>query len=374
MQNVTDKFKNAVKYSHTPVVKLFAHQSNSNTELTVVGGGGLIMNYDDATRSSLDIEFVDPLGRTIKEMRDLLKPRTTLYEYQRGIHYADGTEELVGCGFFYATSVKMKTSKNVGPIFIVQAYDASIRMQTGLTTPYYIAPGLRLHEAIPGLLARKLPNMKYRITYTPFQTSALIIEEDQDPFAEARKMAAATGQDLYVDRTNTTVTQNRVVDATTKEVWHFQEGENADFWDTERSDNDDAFPNVVIVVGANPSFPNIRGRAEDTNAASETYVGLGERPVTLRSELVTSNDQANAMAKYYLSKKLGPQDEVTFSCSPNPALDPGDIIMLTCTRMGLDHTKMIVEDIDMANNTQEDMDVVCRRSIDTNAAGQLVRP
>lgn len=375
MYFTTEKFKRTLKESHTAISRIDAITTGQDVAATLTTmAGTLTQDYDDATRWSLDATLVDPDNRDLGTLQSLLNPLRTVYKAYRGVRYLDGTEESVPCGTYYPTEVKFK-EVNGAPTIILKGFDASTRCQDDLATPIYLASGTPVTEAVPAILRAKLPSMQFSIGSMQWTTPTLIMRENIDPWQTSMKLMSSGGNDLHMNRLDVCVSDTRKLTVDPVAVWDFIEGANADFWEPEVSSGNDAYPNVIVVVGDNPAAPNVWGTAWDNDPKSDTYRygPYGEHVRTIHSEFLTSSEQAYQMAAYWLSKLLGPQNEVTFSAIPNPALDVGDTVTVTRARLGLNMTKMLVSHIELPLDPGGAMTVTCRRSIITDMQGNPVQ-
>jgi hypothetical protein len=245
--------------------------------------------------------------------------------------------------------------------------DSASDCQNALHHPVAIEHNTPINMAIPKLLSPKHPTLQYEFGEVAFSTPALVVPEEGDAWAAAQKLAESAGMKLYINRLDVCTMRPIVTSADRIPSWHFIEGENSDFMQPVRKVQKP--PNVVRVVGTNSSAGSgIFGEAADIDPKSPTYrYGLyGERVRTVKSERVTSSEQATAMAKGVLARMLGSTEEVSISAIPNPALDVGDTVWITRERLGLVEKPMIVVDIRMPLIPGQDMSVTLRRSVLTD--------
>jgi len=327
--------------------------------------GSVKQKIDDSSRWQMDITFIDDQDRPLSEMQDMISPvRCKMIPY-RGIELASGGTELVPCGEFYIRKRNHSYDTSGAPTWRIQAFDVSIRCQTNLTEPFYINPGSQLNATVINLLSKKRPNLQFQLASSEFTVPGLLYQEDIDPWGEATKLMVSHGLDLYQNRLGACASASRKL-IPQASVWNFTEGVN--MWNVDRESGDDNFPNVVVVKGDNPGASGVSGLAADMDPHSLTYRygDYGQQVYTFRSEKVTTNAQANAMASYLLARMLGGQDVVTFEALPNAALDVGDTVTVTSERLGLYHSKLLVSELEIPLTVQEPMKVTCRRSIFTS--------
>lgn len=371
---VSQEFADALKYSHRYLSQVTANNGGSIS--LDINSGSITQDYTAASRRSMDLNVMVPEGYTFDQAQQIFEPFLAAFQAKRGLYFEKtGLSELVNCGWFYATKVEQGEDRNGSPTIDLTCYDRSVRSQKKLKTPFYASPGTLVTAAVPQLLSIVDSALTYRIARMPFALPATVVTEDQDPWGQALDFIATTGSDLYMDRDDVCVTSTRALNADPSFVWHYDENNASDFWNVKRSVTRDDVPNVVIVIGDNSSFPGMKGIAYDSDPTSPTY-RWGRRDEIVRvfhSDLITSNDQANEMAKYYLSKLLGPQDIVTFSAVANPSLDVGDTIAITRQSEGLNRTRLIVTNITMPLVGSE-MQITGQRSILVEGVQGLRRP
>jgi hypothetical protein len=362
---VSEQWPYAVRETHPIWTKVEAWQQNSMTALTVVNGHS---DYDflDTTRLSYNFEFIDPLNQTYEDMYSQVDIMRTVFRKYQGIEYPDGTIEWVLMGNYYAKSCELAGEHHGSPKYQVDAFDASRICTNPLSLPYYTPPGKPLNEVVPDILNLKKPDLTFSLTSGPWTAPAILLDDNKDPWQESIKVMAAAGLSLYIRRDDVCTSEPRKLDPGRDAVWHFSEGSSGDITNVKRTTADDGYPNVVRVIGTNPGVAGVAGIARDEDPGSPTYYkgNYGERVKTFRSEIVTNNEQATALARYYLQRELGPQDIVTFDALPNPAMQEGDTVYITSLKNGLNSTPLIVSHLTMPDQPDASgMQVTAQRGI-----------
>lgn len=365
MYKTTDTYRRKIKEDHTSVAYLDVQHGGSSIEQMEITGGQVRLEFDTATRRSVTVEIASEYS--YEEMFDLLDPLSSIFRPYRGIKNA-GVTEAIPCGDFYMTNLNVAERSGV-PVFKITGYDASVRCMRPIPSPLAIPSGTLFVNAIPPLLRKSLPSLNFRIGQTQWVTPALLLREDSVPWTEARKLANANGQDLWIARDGVCETSARPMEAKRTPDFYFVEGDNATFWDPERDYDAEDYPNHVVVIGNNSTAADVRGEAWDDDPNSETYRygKYGDRIYTVKSELPLSSEQATAMAKVILSRKLGGQDEVTFRAVPDASIDEADTASITRERMGLSDRRMLVSSANIPFMANEEMQVTCRRTIVTDS-------
>lgn len=364
MYDTSDEYRRLIREDHTAVAYLDVQTGGTAVEQFQVNDGMVRVEIDTATRRSVDLEILQDDALTYEEMYELLDPLTSIFRPYRGIVLSDGSTEAVPCGDFYLRNLRVGESNGV-PTFRITGYDASSRCMRGLPAPIAIASGTKFVNAIPPLLRSQLPGLDFRIGETEWVTPSLLFREESVPWTEAKNLAVANGQDLWIARDGVCETSVRPTQAKQVPDFTYVEGENSTFWDPERAIEADDFPNHVVVLGNGSTASNVRGEAYDNDPASETYINgkYGDRVYTVRSELPVSEEQATAMAKAILARRLGGQEEVTLSAIPDASIDEADTVSVTRERLGLVDRRMLVSSASIPMLATREMQVTCRRTI-----------
>lgn len=376
MYAVSAQWENAVKHSHTALARIDVERGSSLTTFKVEQGT-VVQDYDDPTRWGLDVEIVDQAGRSFSAMRDLVNPfRSRLTPYS-GIRYPDGSEEWIPCGQLFVQDLDIVETDEGAVRWRLNTFDGSSRLKGKMPVPYVVPGDVDPTSAVMPLLQPRFPPLTIVPTATRYRTAPMILREGSSPWEEARSLVASTGLELAVNRLGYGSMVHRTVDAgLTVPAWTFDELDRPDFAAPERRQTLDDRPNVVVVTGTHPSAPGVYGIAYDNDPGSETYRyggDYGEVTYQEDSEQVFSNAQADEMAAGILARKLGPQDQVTFSAIRNPALDVGDVVVVNRARIGLVNERMIVSHVECPMHVDSWMQVTCRRSVVAATGGTALR-
>jgi hypothetical protein len=363
----SERFKRALKESHSVVTDVITSNGGSSVHSEYVSGS-LTQSYDDTSRWSLDIELFVPDDFSIDAFRSFLNTKLTTLQPWRGVKYEDGTSELLKFATLYTTDIVVSEDTNGAPTMQVQAIDRSCRAQGDIGSTIAVPAGTSPSVAVAQILAKKIPHAEFALADTNFTTPYVVLQPDKDSWEECTRLMSSAGQGLYFDRDDRCVSSPRALAPSSEYVWHYDENDRSDFRNVKRHASNDLFPNVINVVSTNPATPNVTGQASDLNPKSPTYRygDYGEQVQTFQSEQVTTNEQANTMALYLLSKLLGPQDEITFDAVPNPIIDAGDTIRMTHSALGLSAMPLLVTKITMPLTVSDMMSVTCRPSLFSN--------
>lgn len=358
--------------AHTRVSRLDVEVSGQVEQFPIVEGT-ITQNYDDPTRWGFDVTIVDSEARTYAEMYALVSPFLSRLRPWSGVKHADGSTELVPCGEMFVKDLEVVESQGGAIVWRLNSFDASTRLQSPMPAPFVIPAGRDPTSLVAPLLTPRFPRLTIVTAPTSYLTEPMILRERSVPWTEAQRLVASTGLDFTVNRVGEAVMQPRILDATAADhpAWHFDEAIRPDFAEPARRLTFDDAPNVVIVSGSHPNATGVTGIAFDSDPRSPTYrysPDYGENVFTVDSDRVFTNAQADALAEFVLSKKLGPQDQVTFTAVVNAALDVGDVVLVSRARLGLVAEPLIVTQLEVPLGVTEFMRVTCRRSIFTNLA------
>jgi hypothetical protein len=356
--------------SHTMISRLDVEQGDVVSSFDFIDGE-VTIDFDDRTRRSLDCEIVDPQSRIYDVMRGLIDPYLSVVRPYRGIKFTDGSTELVPLGVFYPDQVSAGEGSNGAVTWKIRAFDASIRAQDELGQAMAVVGGTLYTSAVKQVIRRVYPNASFSLGNSRFATPTLVVDEQTIPWTWAQDLGRDYGEDLTVDRDGIFTSAPRILQTADAPVWTFAEGEGATSWEPERTIDADKPVNVVEVIGTNSGAPGVYGIAFDNDKSSPTYRygPNGERKRTFRSEKVITTAQANAAARFLLSKLLGKTDQVTLKAIPHPALDVGDTVAAYRSRLGLVGDRLLVSHIELPLTAEREMSVTLRRSIMSDTTG-----
>ena len=113
-----------------------------------------------------------------------------------------------------------------------------------------------------------------------------------------------------------------------------------------KSWNADAVYNRVIASGESlDDSPPVQGVATDDNPLSPTnYFGeFGRRPRFFVSQMITTEAQAEDVAAGILAGALGTSQTVEFGAIVNPAMEPGESVLIQRERLGVNEIHVLDE-------------------------------
>lgn len=328
---LTSQFLQTVSnsYDSLTVVDLYrsgALLTDPAAPLRVVGGE-VTGNAQDPIRRTLSAVLLDKTGALTPQTRtDLLMPNGVEARVRMGPVYADGSMELVPIGRFRLTA----STSSDGQVE-VRGFDLAYRVQSPMLQPYFIGAGLAVEDAVVTLVLTKDPTIpSTNMQITGDFTQATLVDFNDDPWAVARKMARASGCDLFFDPDGGLV----MAAAPTQPgapVLAFVEGENATFWDPKREIQAEGTPSVIVVEVNHSSLTTaLRVSVSNNDPASLTYSQgpYGEIVEVISSDKVRDQAQATRLGRSTLNDRAW-IEEFSFDCIPNPAIQEGDSISVT---------------------------------------------
>ena len=309
--------------------------------------GGSISVDRTAVRRSGTVNFLDiSADADATEVLDLFPTLVTEIRPWVGVKYWDATPAEAS-PYEYAplgTLVVSGVDTSSYPQVAVQGYDR-MWLVGPFTNALSIASGTVVADAMNLILGQQIPTARLDTTgikITEHTTSALLYAEQDDAAQKLADMAATTGQVLYVDQMGvfTTDTEPSTDDEPVM-TYTSGYGGSAMMRPKQVIDASQAY-NAVVFTGEGSATPPVRGYAQDDNPDSSTYVGkVGLRPYFASSPLITTQHQAVLAAKTRLLNILGIPDTISVPVIPNPALESGDVIMVTDTSQGINFPVII---------------------------------
>jgi hypothetical protein len=315
--------------------------------------GGSLTVAPQAIRRSGTITLVDSDSSLLPLTADsLIAPYGQELIVEHGLVFPDGTEELVPQGVFRITDVSVRYPT----ITLTLSDRAWVVSGARLEAPLTIAKGTPYTEAIRLLLVTAYPQIVIETVVSEDITPTIVLEDQADPWDEAKKMVEAIGFELDFDRLGVCQLGPTPDLAAAEAVWTYSDASdqfipredrhwfNLATFDQDISwDTDDAH-NAVIATGENTDNDTpFRGVAKDLDPSSPTFYGgrFGKRPMFWSSPLITSNQMAERSASTMLQKELGIAEALRFEAIAHPALDIGDPVQVVRGELGINHVHVV---------------------------------
>jgi hypothetical protein len=338
MRQRSDRFDRMMRRSHTLAtsVDVLFNRVPVVRDLRVISGS-VTFDRTAAIMGSCSVTFAEPT-RLPTGPTSPLTPYGYELAIRRGVRYADGTVELLALGIF-----PVQTSGVAGALVASLRGEDRARLVSDalLEDDYAIAAGTNYVTAIVALIDHAVPGLVGVTTPTTFTTPALVFEAGADPWAKAVDMARSIGMWLYFDGDGRYVLRPEPSLTGAQPVWTFDDGASGVLLDAAVDlDRGPAF-NRVIVSGENTTTGLVRGVATDTTSAIAYTSGFGRKPRFIKSELVTTTAQADAMAAAEIAGTRGISRSVKIDAVPHPGIEPGDVVRIRETELGFDAVHLI---------------------------------
>lgn len=379
MQPVSDKFLNALKYSHTVVARahLYRQRELLMEDIPIIKGSVT----DDATaliRRRMDVELPatsELLGMVPAEPPENggLWPLGNELQIEAGIDFEDGTDpEYLSLGFFGISRPKIDDSDEDITLNISGFDRARLASRNRFITPYTVRAGTNYGTAIRDLLINRLPWLTeddLEFIDTSYTTPVLNFTNDDDPWEVAVTMAASMGCELYWSVAGKPVMRPEPDTLYTPETYTYAEGEDAIITSISRDLDDEQAYNAVVVSGETTSnSAPIQAVAYDDNPDSPTWYDprhpdasiYGLVPYFITSQYVTTYDQAFDAAKANLVHHVGIIEKVDFTSVANFAQESNDVARFERARASINNRYIleslrigIGDDVDMSGTTRK---------------------
>jgi hypothetical protein len=332
VQTISPAFRQALTTSHRMAVRVDAYY---NGELVLpnvpVGDGAVTLDRGSKVRRSLSLTVPD-LKLLPWNATDPLAVYGQELVVSRGIPFASGTE-WVPLGTFRID--EPAADVRFGPITLT-GKSAEVMIQDDK----FLSP----------ISTRGYPTCMDALTYLIHQTdpTATIINATADhrnpqcPVATwntqgdrwdaVTQVARAMNAEIYCDATNRYIVADSPNVLLSSVVWDIAEGEGGTLMSAARTMSRTSVYNAVQVSGENSSSNStpVSAVVYDDDPTSPTRWGgpFGRVPKFYSSALMTSSAGCLAVAESMLFDATAPNIQTSISASPNPALEPGDVIRL----------------------------------------------
>lgn len=245
-------------------------------------------------------------------------------------------EELVPLGVFEIEEVRIVDGKGGISIEVTGSDRSTLISKNSWTDVYTIASGTNAGTAVQTLLENRYDEVQSRFTATSWTTPQVVFGTDAggDPWADARNLAEATGNDLYFDGEGVAIFEPVPSYEETTPVATYIEDEEAMILDLTRSlSNANTFNGVIVTGEGTEAGGTIRADVWDDDTSSPTYyLGVfGKRPYFYSSPLILTQTQAVNAGYAFLADLSGATENVEWNQIVDPSLDPGDVISVQNT-------------------------------------------
>lgn len=328
MLATTDRFQLALRETHSVSVAARVYRPSAPTVPVAVPvvGGEVVIDRDARVRrqASLEVAFSLADGVTRDVVRELPYGGTCAIE--RGITYADGTNERVQLGLFRVDSVAWSELAGAATLTLS---DRMAQIQDEPFVTPFAAGGLKPSDAIVAAVQAVYgSSILYHVETTPAAEPTLAdVLYEEDRASAITDLAAAADAWAYFDHLGDLLIRPR--SHAPALAWTIDAGPDGVLTGAEETLDRSSVRNGVSVRGqADASSPPIYALATNDDPSSPTRWGgpFGRVALISSSTSITTQAQADATAAALLRLRLGLSRTVTLTAVPNPALEPDDEI------------------------------------------------
>jgi hypothetical protein len=249
-----------------------------------------------------------------------------------GLDYLDGTQELIPQGHF---RLDAENSQRPGGGIAFQGYgrekavqdDLFLRPRTEANSSSLDLIELLLLESVPDAVVVRRTTRDAAVARTTWEKDRWAAIDGDDA-----SLARSLGVEVWADGRGRFVI-SPVPTLADRPVWTVDSGSGGVLITAAASTSVDGVYNVVVAVGdaSDGSVPIGPVIAQDLLATSPTRVDgpFGRRVRHYSSPLLRTAGQADAAARSMLANSLGLSQGLAFTAVPNPALEPGDVVLVT---------------------------------------------
>lgn len=291
--------------------------------------GGYIGIDGVAVRRELHVSFVDADGTlTPSSARDLLAPKGTEMRVWRGLYIPQLDDyEWVPQGVFGIIKPQVR-SHSEGVILSIKGFDRvdAVR-QRRFTEPWVVKSGTLVTKAITDIVASRI-DVPTRIAASAHTTPELIFDRLSSPWDAVRTLAGNAAMVAYFDQLGSlTIAPSEGVQ--TGSIYTIGT-QDATLMNVTREIDATETYSGVIVRGENPDQTTFTVEKWDEDPKSPTYhLGpFGRRPFGYYSEMITTIEQATAVANALFAHRVKMRDEAEITTLGSIAHDVDDIITI----------------------------------------------
>ncbi|MEU1663546.1 DUF5047 domain-containing protein [Streptomyces sparsogenes] len=325
MYPVSSRFLAALTESHQIATEVVLFRADGRVETLPHTGGSVTVDRGQATRRTCSVTVADtaliPLTAS-----DKLSVYGSQLRISRGVHYADGSREMVPVGLFRIDQVSGDVDE--GPVTISGKSLEAVVADDKFTTPTKVS-GTAV-GAVTSLIQASLPAATVVNRATDAAIGPRTYDIEGDRWAAIAECAAAIGAEVYTDADGVFVISELPDLLAVPPVWTVSAGEGGAYISANRGMSLDGVYNGVLAKGENTEAdaPPVSALVVDDDPTSPTYWSgpFGHRPAFYSSATLTSINACTSAATLKLRAAKAPNASADITSLPNPALEPGDVI------------------------------------------------
>jgi len=333
-----------------------------------ITSGYITISSTNSIRRSCRVELTDPTGSlSPRTTADLLAPTTgnELWLY-RGVDFQDATPpEFVPLGVFRIDQTQVEDSGQ-GLTITIMGYDRAKKVQrSGFVDVYSLAAGLDVYTAIQQIINSGTPGYTFRMGSSPgYALAGATYQTSDNPWDVSVKLGTDSAKQVYFDWQGQIVIDEIPNVDNAQPLWTFVEGPRNVILDLSTDWNEDKVYNYQLVTGESTgnSVP-VRAVAQNidpTDPASNNIAFGGSVAPAYKSPMITTADQALAVANSLLTLSKGQIVGFRFSSVVVPMLEAWDCIYVQRAKSGVNQ-KFVLDTVTMPLDDVAPMQCVARR-------------
>ena len=340
VSRATDRLLAEIRRSHEVYAYIDVISPTQEILRLPATGGEVSVDRTAEVRRACRATCIDPTGVLVPgDTSSLLTPYGTILRPYRGVRYADGTTEVLPLGIFRLSQSSVNDSTGGSPDIQLEAYDLSRTVQRDkFVSPYVIAEGTNLIDAIKDILSRTFPDIEYdAISTTRTTTAPKLYDVGDDPWKACTDLATSLGCELYFNVDGWVVIAPPVdIDALPSPDFTYIEGQGCIMTNLSRKFTDEPGYNGVVITGESPGdeLPAVRAVAWDEEPTSATYHRgpYGEVPMFITDQTIKTTEDAQSTADQLLRNLLGFSQGLTIGGIVNPSYEAGHVVQVERAR------------------------------------------
>jgi hypothetical protein len=253
----------------------------------------------------------------------------------------------------------------------VQGEDRSRRISRNRwSQPYAIAAGTPAVDAIADLLRDRWDDVDVVVETSSTATVGKAVlgqETDNDPWADARKIAKAVGLDVYFDVVGRAVITDVVDVDGASPTSRFVVGQTGTATRMRRGADAATAYNGWIVTGEGTSTETpVRAEAWDDDPTSPTWVDgpYGRVPRFYSSSMITTVEQAQRTAAAMRARAVGIAETLDWSAVVDPTVHAGDVALVVNPALRVSRL-VVLDSVEIPLAVTDGMTATGRRVADT---------
>jgi hypothetical protein len=322
---VSDRFLARLAESHQVATEVLLFLTDGRVLDIPHTGGSVQVDWAAAIHRTCTVTIDDPT-LIPRVPSDQLATYGARLRVSRGVHYGDGTSELVPLGLFRLDDVGGDV--NDGPVTL-GGKDLSVCIADDKFTVPYLASGTVV-TAITAIVQRSLPDVQVVSTIVDIPIGRKVYDIQADPWAACQEIAAAAGAVVYFSPDGTATITTLPDISTAAPVWDVAAGEGGVYIRASRAMSSANVYNGVRAAGENTAdaVAPVSALVVDSDATSPTYWSgpFGRRPTFYSSPTLISTGACTNAATLKLLQAKAPNASGDLASLPNPALEAGDIL------------------------------------------------